>query len=146
MKTNEQINSAVIVDFKSAFEEYHESFPDPEAVVPEFSSLTRIWPNIGNGEIYELYRNTCNVSWCHRSGCLSDPYYGYQKSQRENVEPKIKTLLEEYENEKPHNEEGLERFKEYMEKSDLIRPLPGVVPGFALRNRKWGKLIVLTFV
>lgn len=58
--------------------------------------------------------------------------------QAQKVAPKIKALLEEYESSKFQTVESLEELKKYMEEKDLIRLLPGTVPGFALRNRKWG--------
>lgn len=54
----------------------------------------------------------------------------------------MKLLLEEYEIEKSDQNDGMRKFKQYMEEKDLIRILPGVVPGFALRNRKWGKFVL----
>jgi hypothetical protein len=131
------------VDFKLAFQEYRESFPDPETV-PRFTLPISFWPSAEEGEGLDFYQSSCLVQWCHRYGCLSDLYYDYQKKQRDNVQSKVKALLEEYENEKPHSEESLEKFLKYMEQHHLIQLLPGVVPGFALRHRKWGKWIVMT--
>lgn len=106
--------------------------------MPKFNSLIGYWPSIGNGEVYEFYTNNCSDLWCHQLNCIGDPYYESQTKQVEKIEPKIKALLDEYEAGKLYNQESLERFKQYMEDNDLINLLPGVVPGFALRNRRWG--------
>ncbi|RSM19486.1 hypothetical protein CDV31_001646 [Fusarium ambrosium] len=55
----------------------------------------------------------------------------------------IKLILEEYDNEKKRGSEGLGRIKKLMEDNDIIRLLPGAVPGFVLRSRKWVLLDLL---
>lgn len=139
-KPLKQINSAVMVDFRLAFSEYGESFPDPGSTVPQFSTLTGTWPPSVSGESYEIYESTCDDLWCHKGDCIKDSYYSFQEDQVEKFEPELKLLLEEYEPGILQEKGGLDKFKEYMENHDLIRLLPGVVPGFALRSRKWGKL------
>ncbi|KPM40079.1 hypothetical protein AK830_g6502 [Neonectria ditissima] len=139
-KSREEISSAVMVDFKLAFSEYKDSFQDPDSVVPQFTTLIGPWPYGTDGETYEIYKSTCDDLWCHQEECLVDPYTDFQEDQVEKIEPKVKLLLEEYETGALQEKEGLEEFKEYMEKHDLIRLLPGMVPGFALRRRKWVQL------
>jgi len=62
-----------------------------------------------------------------------------QKRLQYKFESGIKLVLEEYESEKQRGKEGREKFKRLMQEKDIIRLLPGTVPGFALRNRKWGQ-------
>lgn len=59
------------------------------------------------------------------------------------MEDRIKSLLDDYEPSIVLRDRGLQDFKQFMEENDLIILLPGVVPGFALRNRKWGKSLLV---
>lgn len=88
-----------------------------------------------------MYRCSCAILWCHSPDCTWDQYTDQQKKHRDKVEANMKLLLEEYEIEKSDQNDGMRKFKQYMEEKDLIRILPGVVPGFALRHRKWGELV-----
>ncbi|KAI8712655.1 ATPase-AAA-core domain-containing protein [Fusarium sp. LHS14.1] len=81
--------------------------------------------------------------WCHHRDCTSDVYVESQKSKRITIESNIKLILEEYDNEKKRGDQGLGRLKKLMEERDIIRLLPGTVPGFVLRNRKWVLLDLL---
>ena len=107
------------------------------------SSLTDSWPSPQGTEIHQFYNNTCSLAWCHQTSCLLDVYADWYQVQAQKVAPKIKALLEEYESSKFQTVESLEELKKYMEEKDLIRLLPGTVPGFALRNRKWGMFFSL---
>lgn len=134
-----KINSSVIVDFKLSFEEYKNRFSDPENVMPKLTSLNGFFPPARDGETLDFYTNKCSDMWCHKFDCVNDPYYKSHDSRIAKVDDNVKALLEEYEGGGPNQEVSLQRFKGYMEENDLIRLLPGVVPGFALRNRKWGE-------
>ncbi|RSL39551.1 hypothetical protein CEP53_013974 [Fusarium sp. AF-6] len=128
---------AVVVDMKVAFEggtDEEESLIQ----VPKFTSPAFLWlPN--DGGIYNIFgKPNCSHSWCHHRDCTSDLYIESQKKQRDTIESEIKLILEEYGNEKKRGNEGLDRIRQLMEEKDIIRLLPGAVPGFALRNRKWG--------
>ncbi|KAI9641150.1 hypothetical protein NHQ30_010580 [Ciborinia camelliae] len=105
--------------------------------VPEFRSPASLWLNDVEGEIYDLYeKSECSHKWCYR--CSSNAYIKSQKTQRNEIESKIKLVFEEYESEKQQRgKNGLKYLKKLMENNDMIRLLPGAVPGFALRNRKW---------
>ncbi|OCL12019.1 P-loop containing nucleoside triphosphate hydrolase protein, partial [Glonium stellatum] len=129
-ETKEEINSAIIVDFKLAFQE-------PDADIPKFSPLNVFWHSIKETQVVEFFGSFCGAPSCFLPGCLSDRYAGQQKKQREKTESKIRLLLEEQEIERSDQNEGFTKLKQYMEENDLIALLPGVVPGFALRNRKW---------
>ncbi|RSM12541.1 hypothetical protein CEP52_002422 [Fusarium oligoseptatum] len=71
-----------------------------------------------------------------RKGDMSDTM-SYRSTAR------IKLILEECDNEKKRGSEGLGRIKKLMEDNDIIRLLPGAVPGFVLRSRKWVLLDLL---
>lgn len=89
--------------------------------------------------VIEFYGQDCSDLWCHKYGCVCEAYDSFQSSQVRKITPRIKALLEEDETVKLYQKESLQEFKKYMEDNDLIRLLPGVVPGFVLRNRKWGE-------
>ena len=137
-----QINSAVIIDFNLSFQEYQDSFPDSKNVVPQLKALHMFWPKSGmeamNREVMEFMVSECNLAWCHQADCVFDPYYN-KDSNLLNVDNGIKEILESYEPSKIFETRGLDDFKRFMEENELIKLLPGVVPGFALRNHKWGK-------
>lgn len=107
-------------------------------MLPTFTTLNGFWFDLKDN-LTELISSSCSILWCHLIEDIKDRYVEQQKKQREKAETKFKLLLEEYEVDKTDQIEGLKRFKQYMEDSDLIRLLPGVVPGFALRNRRWSK-------
>ncbi|RTE85317.1 hypothetical protein BHE90_000133 [Fusarium euwallaceae] len=71
-----------------------------------------------------------------RKGDMSDTM-SYRSTAR------IKLILEECDNEKKRGSEGLGRIKKLMEDNDIIGLLPGAVPGFVLRSRKWVLLDLL---
>ncbi|THV49355.1 hypothetical protein BGAL_0199g00140 [Botrytis galanthina] len=134
----EEIDSPVVVDVKLAFE----GGPDADKAfidVPEFKSPASLWLSNAAGEIYDLYgKSTCSHKWCYSRDCTSNVYIRSQKMQQYSITSKIQTALEDYESEKQgKGNNGLEYVKDYMENNGIIRLLPGAVPGFALRNRKW---------
>lgn len=139
MTNDLQINSAVIIDFKLAFTEYQKSFPEADSVVPKFIPLMRYWPAVGDHEIPD-FSTSCNVLYCHSKSCVVNEYYRNQRRQLAKLEQTIRQWLEDFDilNDK---EEERSKFKEHMHERDLIKLLPGVVPGFSLRNRVWGKLL-----
>jgi len=107
---------------------------------PEFASPARLWLPDSRGEAYDLFgKSKCSQKWCYSPDCTSNVYISSQKKQRHKIESDIKVVLEEYESEKQGGKEGQVEFKQLMEGNDITRLLPGEVPGFALRNRKWGE-------
>jgi hypothetical protein len=138
-----QINSAVVVDVKAAFQEYRSEFPDRNAI-PQFQPLSQFWPAYEPGETYDIYETRCSHIWCHVTQDLIDPYYSSLQAQAKEIEQKVKTVLEDYKYGNLGRGEDFQRFKRRMEENDLVRLLPGVVPAFALRHRKWGESIVMT--
>lgn len=87
----------------------------------------------------EFYMHGCDGLWCHLYDCIGEAYDTFQLSQIEKITHRIKALLDEDETVKLIQKDGLQKFKKYMEDNDLIRLLPDVVPGYALRHRKWGE-------
>ncbi|KAL9118847.1 MAG: hypothetical protein Q9187_004598 [Circinaria calcarea] len=138
--SREEINSPVVVDMKLAFE----GGPDTDKAfinVPEFKSPASLWLSEALGEAYDLFgKSNCPRKWCYGRECTSNVYSGSQRKQRDKIESNIKLVLEEYENVKQQGKDGLEQFGQLMADNDIIRLLPGAVPGFALRNRKWALL------
>ncbi|KAK3331865.1 hypothetical protein B0T19DRAFT_354221 [Cercophora scortea] len=132
-----ELNLPVVVDVKLAFEGGREA--DKALIeVPEMRSLTSLWLPDSAGEAFDLFgKSSCPRKWCYSRGCTANVYIGSQKLQRDKIENDIKLGLEEYEGEKQRGKEGEDRFKKIMEEKEIVRLLPGAVPGFALRNRKW---------
>ncbi|KAL2214617.1 hypothetical protein CC79DRAFT_1264984 [Sarocladium strictum] len=139
-QSREEINSAVIVDFNLSFQEYQNSFPDSLHVVPQLGSLTGSSPYEPYITVEEFITSTCDNNWCHKPDCTSDTYHAARSAYVGKVEQRVKGLLDDYEPSIVLRERGLQEFKQFMEEHNLIGLLPGVVPGFVLRNRKWVQL------
>ncbi|KAK7749143.1 hypothetical protein SLS62_008431 [Diatrype stigma] len=123
----------VVVDLRLAFEGGSET-KKGSIEIPAFRSPTSLWLTSDPDQVGEIYGDPgFKWSW----GACTDLYYDSQKEQRGKIESEVKLVLEEYENLKQRGEEGLEHFRKLMASKDLIRLLPGSVPAFALRNRKW---------
>jgi len=112
--------------------------------VPSFGLPSALWlyypPNM-NGEL--LWQSKCSNRWCYSPGCVPCAYNRSQKRVRDKIESDIRLVMEEYESEKQRGTEGIVHFKQTLVQRDLVRLLPGAVPGFALRNRRWGKSTLL---
>ena len=129
-----------MVDFKLAFGQYWESFSDEE---PSFSPLSPFWCNMERGTAIEL-RGPCftcesKSRICSIMGHTQDSYLVNQRSRKSKIEMKLRNFFAEFSTSNLKDKTRPEIIG-FMEKHDLIRLLPGVVPAFALRNRKWGKL------
>ena len=107
--------------------------------MPQFPPLSQFWPAYEPGETYDIYETRCSHIWCHATQCLIDPYFSSLQTQVKDIEQRIKPVLEDYKYGNLGQGEDFQRFKRRMEEHDLVRLLPGVVPGFALRHRKWGE-------
>ncbi|APA16115.1 hypothetical protein sscle_16g108850 [Sclerotinia sclerotiorum 1980 UF-70] len=109
--------------------------------VPEFKSLSSLWLYNSRMETYELLGKSdysCSNKWCYNQDCTSNVYVESQKTQRNKIQSKIELVLEEYESEKKQqHKDDVGWLKKLMADNDIITLLPGAVPGFALRNRKW---------
>ncbi|KAK0707756.1 hypothetical protein B0H67DRAFT_321770 [Lasiosphaeris hirsuta] len=137
----EDISSPVVLDIKLAFE--NDSSPGKGSIlVPRLSSsISGPWLALRYDEAYDIFGRAtashCYRKWCYNRRCTYNLYMDTQRRLRDKIEADAKLMLEEYESEIQLGSEGIERFQDLMEKRDLIRLLPGTVPGFALRNRKW---------
>lgn len=136
----------MVVDLKLSFTEYEKEFPEDDMVTPNFKTFSdSFWPEMSqclydfNGWAMSFSSSGCiHGPYCHGFGCVKDLYDASQKEQLETLEPRIQDLIEEADF-MPQEPSDIDRFKTYLEDQDLIVLLPGVVPGFALHNRAWGK-------
>jgi hypothetical protein len=131
----------MIIDFKIAFQQYRETFVGTGGVVPEFSSLSTFFYDrwAGGGEpTIEHVDTECEDLWCNAKECVTDRFGTHQAKQRADAEQSIKSVLEEYEMHKSGASREAVAFKNTMNEQNLTILLPGVVPGFVLRSRKWG--------
>lgn len=132
----------MVVDLRLAFTEYKKEFPEEDAVIPAFKPFSNnFWPEWDrdlNDSSGWSGSECLHGQYCCATDCVIDLYSSSQKAQFGKLEPRIQEVLEEFEV-LPQKQDDLDRFKDYLEEQDLIELLPGVVPGFALRNRAWGK-------
>ncbi|KAF4963138.1 hypothetical protein FSARC_8851, partial [Fusarium sarcochroum] len=136
-KIREEVESDVIVDFKLAYTEKHGVSSEPNAITPNFTSLQEFWPVPDDDNMQELANRGCGIAVCTIPGCGNDAYYSSQKTQVDKIKAEVKQLLEEYEPGDQRSEKDLAKFKRNMKSERLLHLLPGVVPGFALRNKTW---------
>jgi hypothetical protein len=104
-----------------------------------FLSLEDLLPDSSVDGLSELATHKCDVSECTTPNCGQDAYSVFQKAQANKIKKNVGLQLEEYEWSDVSRKEKLELFIEYMKGLGLLQLLPGVVPGFALRNKTWGK-------
>jgi hypothetical protein len=128
-----------VVDAKLAFEggpDIDNAFIDPPEFKPAaFFALPGQAPRT-----FDICRtNGCAYKWCYARRCNINPYGIAQNTLKQFISSKVKTILEECETENQRGKNGIDSIKQLMKDNDLIRLLPGALPGFALRNRKWGK-------
>ncbi|KAI1121218.1 hypothetical protein F5Y10DRAFT_288721 [Nemania abortiva] len=137
-RSREEINSPVIIDMKLAFEgdqDLRENFIE----VPKFDSPSKLWLTRITRQVSDVMaQGTCNNVWCYdRTACAKNVYTDSQRKMRDTIESEIKLVLEEYETYKQPGSGGEKRFQDLMEEKEMTILLPGAVPGFALRNRRW---------
>lgn len=107
---------------------------------PKFPSLTMLWTLDDSFEAFDLIgKPACSNQWCYDKKCLGRIYITYQMGLRTTFEHDIKPTLEGFDQVKGEGAKGLETFSRLLESRHLIELLPGVAPGFALRNRRWGE-------
>lgn len=123
-----QINSPVIVDFKSAYE--HE--PDWR---PKWTPMHIVFWQYVHNTIFEIPLRTCSHADCHKISCLEDASL---LQQRAAVSKRIRDINIVLDDHKLENKEQIEKFKEDMKSRDLLHLVPGQAYAFALRNRRWG--------
>jgi hypothetical protein len=121
------------------------SFPGDEDVIPIFAPLTvfSYFDYAAGNPLIEHIETSCDDLWCNELDCVADGYPSQQRRHREKMEQKIKPILEECEKRKPEQSGATESLKEYLEQNNLLQLLPGVVPAFVLRSRKWSTATIL---
>lgn len=134
-----------MIDLKLAFTEYHQIFPRGDSVVPRFES----WPKLRvrashHNDVLDFFRHLdasgcLQNPYCYNRNCGVDGYNHNQYDQQERVWLGVRLGLETL-GSLPRNDRESNRFQKFMEDEDLLKLLPGSVPGFALRNRTWGQL------
>ncbi|KAI3338701.1 hypothetical protein F4824DRAFT_74130 [Ustulina deusta] len=128
----EEINSPVIVDVKLAFE--GDQDPEQQSIeIPKFNSL--FWlPYSG---VYDaLGKSFCLNPWCYDIRCNLNVYSRPGGNIQNDITSAVKIVLEECETLKQDRSRVKDIFR-LMKGEDLVTLLPGAVPGFALRNRRW---------
>ncbi|GKT47613.1 uncharacterized protein ColSpa_07794 [Colletotrichum spaethianum] len=149
--TRETINSEVIVDFKTAFERSSD-LPDISEIRPNFSSGNEVfqWPRTterGQREVHDWYEHDAvegdravTHRWCYANSCQKPTYYAHQDAQSQKVLRKLATVFESYTAQQAKSKKARKEFRQYFEENGLMSLFPAVVPGYALRNRKWVQL------
>lgn len=134
-----EINSPVIVDIKLAFEADHD-FEKRPIDAPKFNTHEEICRGRPFYGVYDVVsKPSCSNPWCYDRSCVENAYTGMVVNEQAAIATETRLVLEEYNISKQRGSAERRRFRDRMESNDLVRLLPGTVPGFALRNRKWGK-------
>ncbi|ETS76967.1 hypothetical protein PFICI_10841 [Pestalotiopsis fici W106-1] len=137
----EEINSPVVVDIKLAYEGGRD-IAEALIKVPIISPGVRdavVWmPGVFEAS-HNIFgkRPSCSHRWCISLQCTYDCYNTGQATQGHKMLTDADLVLEEYESEMLRGLEGLAQFTQLMAERNLVELLPGMIPGFALRNRKW---------
>ncbi|KAI0451497.1 hypothetical protein F5B21DRAFT_516664 [Xylaria acuta] len=134
----EEINSPVIIDVKMAFEG-DQDFETQSIEVPKLNQPILLLSSLRNiGEFYDVMsKSSCPNPWCYDRYCTSDIHRNMQGGKLHTIESEVRQVLEEYETFKQRGSAERKRLRHLMESKDMVRLLPGTVPGFALRNRRW---------
>ncbi|OBR12925.1 AAA family ATPase [Colletotrichum higginsianum IMI 349063] len=146
----ETINSDVIVDFKIAFER-NTDLPDVSEIKPFISKeIKDHWPVIPSREQLEVHdwyehedvgaEELDDHRWCYAMSCQKPTYYAHQDAQGQKVLRKLWLLFDSHASPSAQTRRAREELKLYLEENNLMGLFPGVVPGYALRNRKWVQL------
>lgn len=135
----------MVVDLKLSFNEYEKEFPKDDMVTPAFKTFNnKFWP-VMSRELHEFSgwsvpAPCLHGPYCHSFRCVKDLYEFSQKDQLRRSEARIQEIVEEGDILR-REQNDINSFKAYLEDQELILLLPGVVPGFALHNRAWGRCI-----
>ncbi|KAJ4018796.1 hypothetical protein NW752_005924 [Fusarium irregulare] len=132
----EEVESDIIVDFKLAYTENHANSLDANTVAPRFDDVQSFPTQSCTETLNELSTISCGSTNCTTESCGVDAFFTSQNSQADKIKEEIQQQLDECE---PNNlsKESLRVFKDAMKELGLLQLLPGVVPGFALRNKAW---------
>ncbi|KAK1750914.1 hypothetical protein QBC47DRAFT_392881 [Echria macrotheca] len=138
-RSREEISSPVIVDMRLAYQGGSDDSDRQHIDIPldTVSNQPRwVWSSgLETANIY--YGRACRRPWCFEVPHVYDAYTDFQRSCKDVTENRVNQILEEYETLEQQGKNGQAEFATLLESNDFIRLLPGAVPGFALRNRKW---------
>ncbi|KAI0193584.1 hypothetical protein EV127DRAFT_360831 [Xylaria flabelliformis] len=128
---------SIIVDVKLAFEGDWD-IKNQSIEVPEFNSRSDYALGRQLEDYYDVQgKPSCSNPWCYGESCVGDVYRESYERGRYNIMSEMRLVLEEYETLKQRGSTGRKQFRHLMEDKDMVRLLPGTVPGFALRSRRW---------
>lgn len=134
-RDREDVNSPVIIDYKTAVENNRDWDPDFRW---HFMASWKDEPR----QILEIPRRSCAHVDCHKSACLEDAYPAHQSNVCEKKMRSLASHLDELETPTWGSGSGLERLENEMAKMGLLDLLPGYSLAYVLRNHKWGKSFV----
>ena len=137
-----KVNGAVVVDVKLAMLEHGDKFPGLKVETMDISKYWALSRRDGD-EILDLAIPGGEETACHKS-CTDEIFPSWHRRQRDKLATRIKRILDEYEGESWDDPTHLKTFSQRMEDEELLILMPGVVPGFVLRNRNWGESILAT--
>ncbi|KAK6217809.1 hypothetical protein LQW54_003096 [Pestalotiopsis sp. IQ-011] len=137
----EDINSPVVVDIRLAYEGGRD-IDEALIKVPVVSSGQRgviLWMVDNFWAAPNVYVKLlhCHEKWCIGAHCTEEAFDGGQEDGGRKILSDVDIVLEEYESASLQGSKGLAQFSHLMAERSIIELLPGMVPAFALRNRKW---------
>lgn len=128
-----------MIDVELAFQER------PDAA-PRLSSLTEFWPKKTSGQTIQIAVSDCvhnerRSRRCNHWRCMRDADVESRRMVAFDAAKRLKRRLEadELASSNADHAESLTIVKNYLEATGLLSLLPGVIRGYALRNRKWSK-------
>ncbi|KAI1447717.1 hypothetical protein F5Y02DRAFT_352685 [Annulohypoxylon stygium] len=132
----EEVLSSVIVDLKLYYQE-NKGFRPICAPLQPLGILRPIAQII---EVLGTSNSCTHLKPCRRVNCSRDMYT--ESFKVDKINPSLRRSLCDYEPEEKDPKLAIKAIKKHMEATDFIRLLPGAVPGFVLRSRKWVHLDV----
>ncbi len=137
-----QINNAVIVDMKLAFQHNEDWLEENYGVEPDYPLLVD-----GRGKEYDWHLSEISVRGCSHNLCRNgdcptrDAYVSLQKSHARGTLRKVNQSVENFELGVTRSELEVQRCKDELKTQELLILLPGSVAGFSLRSRRWGMIL-----
>ncbi|KAI0593411.1 hypothetical protein F4775DRAFT_578016 [Biscogniauxia sp. FL1348] len=129
--TKEEISSSVMVDTKLAFQENVRQPPNLNSALFRGGSVIPL-----NQTLEVAVVEPCEHQFpCYSWSCMYDAYAAVRGPA--NLTAFLKRNLDEYEPKEKDPKLTREEMKKHLEAKNLLILLPGGVPAYALRNRKW---------
>ncbi|KAI1461615.1 hypothetical protein F4805DRAFT_412694 [Annulohypoxylon moriforme] len=132
----EEVLSSVIVDLKLYYQENKAHRP----ICAPLQPLGILRPITQIIEVAGTSTQCTHKKPCRRVNCSRDMYT--ESFKVDKINPSLRRSLCDYEPEEKDSKLAIQAIKKHMEATDFIRLLPGSVPGFVLRSRKWVHLDV----